>query len=1121
MQQWFKHQFLQIGLVFITILFSFRGVFPYFIYLFLVLAPAYFIYYLFTRRHVLIGALSTTRMLTPFWIISVFYLIAFATTGYIITYMLIELPNMLVAVLLAFIWAVEAKISNNTAEMIKRFLEMLLWVSVLAAVAGLIKYIFAISGVKFQYFENQLWSQTTSLNADSNFYSLVLISGLIIIIERLYNELITRIRIFYQSLMLILSLAVLFSTSRRGVVLLVIVYAAMGLLWILSLLPVKNKQRYLNIRRNSKYFVIISFLSIVFLTLIIFFTSVKFKNELFSKLGLDFKTIRYSINSISKDYASIFTDKYTFKDFDRIIWREKEKKMDESDSNVKLYEQFQYIDNKYKIYPYFNNNSESFDYDNIAILVDKTTESSLWVSKKSNENLAYAYQQIGSIPLKRNTAYIASAWIYVSENCNFDEVSIRANFAKSGFQSLTYNFAKKGSWQYISTGFWGIKDTTINLSLFTGIKDELDFKNVNGFALLKDIAIKQVSNNKVISDEFFTIHSLNMLDSSNNNLNKPVIKLDDLQWSDFKFDPKKNIYSRRVNQSWVQVPVASDAWYTATLWCYVSPDFNAEWVMISPTSRNTFNEKISYDMRHKGTWQKLRLVFSTKEEITGAKLYIEQNSIDGKFSESGYILLKDLSFEPYVFDSEKYGKIWQINSLNKSITMAHPYLKGENMEAVVVDNTLKFKTKQNAKGESRIVTSFAVTYLKVKAGRSYTASVMVNPINNFNANSIALYVPKKFVTNNFKKQFKIKDLKNWQKIDLSFTANTDTVFPLVMSINKIKSDNPADLKGQLLLALPTHNGEKFADAQILNLQKDGLVNDIVTDSISDISNEMTFGDKIRNFFDKWMFPNETDRAEEFIAKGNYIEAAKVYVDYLNVHAGDTIALNNLNEIVSTEEFKNQAKAYWDQLNARYLSNYVPQIETLDTIDKAKAEKQLQINNNVETKKSLGKLILEESDSLDFEEPEILGDTAIIEINFEGQEMAATRLERWLYAKHLFINEYSVTQKLFGNGFKYMNKFANQFLGNPKSTDYPHNVAISAFLYSGLLGGLAYIVFLVYVFYYYFKLRRKYAVLAIMTFLTFIFAMSSGNSHFGVPLFAVLSFLPFVLIRNENQNNQLN
>lgn len=140
-------------------------------------------------------------------------------------------------------------------------------------------------------------------------------------------------------------------------------------------------------------------------------------------------------------------------------------------------------------------------------------------------------------------------------------------------------------------------------------------------------------------------------------------------------------------------------------------------------------------------------------------------------------------------------------------------------------------------------------------------------------------------------------------------------------------------------------------------------------------------------------------------------------------------------------------------------------------------------------------------------------------SFNFSNLINGRLQRWIYAWQIFQN-YTISQKLIGNGFEYLELYNEKFYPNKDKIDYPHNPIISSFLYSGIIGGLVYIWFLLTSLYYYYKYRKEFGLLFILYLVTGFFIFFSYNSHFSIPAFSMLSVVPFVInyYKKEIENN---
>lgn len=134
---------------------------------------------------------------------------------------------------------------------------------------------------------------------------------------------------------------------------------------------------------------------------------------------------------------------------------------------------------------------------------------------------------------------------------------------------------------------------------------------------------------------------------------------------------------------------------------------------------------------------------------------------------------------------------------------------------------------------------------------------------------------------------------------------------------------------------------------------------------------------------------------------------------------------------------------------------------------------------------------------------------------------APRTDRWRYALELWQMQYDTKQKIFGQGFKYLEWYGKRFWNNPDRHDFPHNPIISSFLYSGIIGGVVYIIFLIMSLWLYWKKRQQLGIFFIMYLCCMFFCMFSGSSHFSFPLFAFLSFLPFVEYKSDVNAEKVN
>lgn len=145
------------------------------------------------------------------------------------------------------------------------------------------------------------------------------------------------------------------------------------------------------------------------------------------------------------------------------------------------------------------------------------------------------------------------------------------------------------------------------------------------------------------------------------------------------------------------------------------------------------------------------------------------------------------------------------------------------------------------------------------------------------------------------------------------------------------------------------------------------------------------------------------------------------------------------------------------------------------------------------------------------------------IEMDDSILLSSRLERWKFAYSYFLT-LSAGEKVFGDRLKYLDVYPVIYCernGVVKEYDYPHNPIISSFLYSGIVGGICYLIALFIILYKFIKYRKDLLVMLAAYTIAFIFAFFSGNSHFSIPLFAIISLFPFLQMDNKSTVNRFN
>ena len=139
-----------------------------------------------------------------------------------------------------------------------------------------------------------------------------------------------------------------------------------------------------------------------------------------------------------------------------------------------------------------------------------------------------------------------------------------------------------------------------------------------------------------------------------------------------------------------------------------------------------------------------------------------------------------------------------------------------------------------------------------------------------------------------------------------------------------------------------------------------------------------------------------------------------------------------------------------------------------------------------------------------------GYKANLYVDLINDEFGEDRISRWKFALEIFNKEYSMSQKIFGGGFNFLNWYGYYFLKDQKKADYPHNPFLYIILYSGIVGILLYIFFLYKAYHYYFKYIKEYYLFFIFFNITFFFTFFSGGNPFDPSIMGFFILLPFFI-----------
>jgi len=538
---------------------------------------------------------------------------------------------------------------------------------------------------------------TNSINIDFNFALIPIFFGFISILFFLSKKRSIRIIILSNIVISIQYICIVTSGSRRGLFL-------FGLILLLLFLSLFKRKNGFFIVKNLKLFFL--FLTISMITIIAFFSikDFEFKVKTLHLLGIkDIRKIRMSANLIVLKNARTSNKDISYKEIDTLLWKP-------------------YFSSKYPFSGWgYKSRSNDVELSNISAkndinipngakgyLLDKNSEFDV---KNGN---AYSSTKIAHFNFENKNQIKSSVYCFVSEDFNGDIVRIGIKGSATGNIFKGYNLSNKGCWQkLVNKAFCQEGEAFINLTVAkTGVSN---FSSLKGHVIFAYPEF-QKTNKEYSFDSFnpesgwgnkphkteFPLKGKNVEIVPANSIG---YLLDSASYQ-FQFNENKNTsYTTLFN-----IEAKESAVYDCSVYCFVSHDFIGKGPTLSLAASSVTNQQIEkiirskYNMRKKGTWQKLNIQFGCvskgKLPVIAYVSKLRQNLSDG------HVIF---AFPEYKHTNQrkKKKKIRKSNFVNKEIAI--------NMAEHFVDSSsLKFKDPDPIRFWISNITNEDTTYQPLK-----------------------------------------------------------------------------------------------------------------------------------------------------------------------------------------------------------------------------------------------------------------------------------------------------------------------------------------------------------------------------------------------------------------------
>lgn len=509
---------------------------------------------------------------------------------------------------------------------------------------------------------------------------------------------------------------------------------------------------------------------------------------------------------------------------------------------------------------------------------------------------------------------------------------------------------------------------------------------------------------------------------------------------------------------------ADNEYLYASVYCYVSKDYDGDWAKIlagGKVSGKTFQE---YDLNKKGVWQKLSICFKSKGIISPVYLYWSKSGVTDFNNLNGYIIFSDPEYRIIKTDPRDPSTGW-----GSRIFIPEFPLTGMNVKTVP-QNTIGYKMDSTCDASTWDKNAYSYTNIsdlfkgdsRTLINTTYFASVYCFVSEDFDGSWAMISVEGDVSGDDFTIEYDFRKKGTWQKLQVEFKVKSG-IPNIYLYWSKTKVTDFSKLRGFVIFAYPqygTIKKNKGFSQFIYNPQKIGI---------------------------------------KAFTKKDMLEYNKNFISYNSI--------NNLYEI----KYLKTKRSYTANQYSSLLLSKIAEKYTFTTLYQGSF-----VSDALPMIMYLYKTAIDKDPVRVWSKKFISEDTTYygykknLTVNKISNGFLGDRLLRWEFANEIFINEYNWKQKIFGGGFGFLNWYGYFFLNNKKLSDYPHNPFLSVLLYSGILGIAIYLLMMYKVFYYYLKHLREYTLLFIFFIIAFFFSFFSGGSPFDPPIMGFFMILPFYI-----------
>ena len=291
----------------------------------------------------------------------------------------------------------------------------------------------------------------------------------------------TSYKIFFNILLIVFSVHIIFSGSKRGLILMVFIILILAALKIFSLFNRKLffKKTFSNL---SFYLISVFFISISFY-LFISYSSFIYKNKFFEKIGTEnIIATKKKISSKLYRCVSILDNKIDFVGFYEKFWSIEydPRDPDKGWCGLGIHK---------TVFPITGKNVEIVPKGSKGMLMDSTFKGDTW------DGDVYSITLLGVSETEKSDSVNTSIYSYVSGDFTGSFVALVLLYTKSKEVNFYYDLDKKETWQKLIASDLCVGEEA-KAFLYFGKKGETDFSKLNGHVIIAFPQFQILKSNK-------------------------------------------------------------------------------------------------------------------------------------------------------------------------------------------------------------------------------------------------------------------------------------------------------------------------------------------------------------------------------------------------------------------------------------------------------------------------------------------------------------------------------------------------------------------------------------------------------------------------------------------------